>query len=166
MRFLTIGLGLALSIVACGIASEDSGSTGDDQDLISWQKVLDCEGAVVDVDSSERRSLQIVVRDPKAFGAMDAMPYGEVKRPNERIYRGDSPTGIFSPDQFKHFRRYEVVRDASGRRPGIDVIRDGSNLKFRSLDLARSGCEPYSSGTDDVYPAECEVASYVFHSCH
>ena len=123
---------------------------------------------VVDVDASERRHLQLVVRDPATFAALDAMPYGEITNASERIYRGDSPYGIFAPGDFRHLRRYELMRDASGQVPGVEVRRDGNDLRLRALDLARPGCEPtslHTSPPDDVYPDACEARSYVFHGC-
>jgi hypothetical protein len=157
-------------IAACG--SETAASTGPEADVTgsSWQKILDCDdgAAVVDVDTNERTHLQLVVRDPNAFATFDAMPYGEIKNARERIYRGQSPYGIFDTSAFRHLRAYEVAYDANHHLPGFEAIRDGAGLRFRSLDLSLSGCEPMSiasSPPDDAYPAACEVANYVFHAC-
>lgn len=171
-RMLTVLLAASLGFAAACTTADEGAVTGDDKNLTaSWQKLLECEnGAVVlDVDTNERRHLQLVVRNAAAFPVLDqTITYGQVKTSSERIYRGDSPYGIFQASQFRHFRTYEASSNAAGQRPGVEAILSNGDLRLRGLDLARSGCQPYSLHTsppDDAYPAECEATNYVFHGC-
>jgi hypothetical protein len=165
--WLTLGIVFVSALTACGNQG-DQRSSGQDDNFTnaSWQSILTCDGAVVDVDASARTHLQLVIRETTAFPWFDNQSYGEIKNSNERIYYGDSPFGIFNPSDFRHLRKFEVIANASGHTPGFDIIRDGGGLKFRALDLSRPACEPFGSGRDDVYPAECEVANFVFNNCH
>lgn len=169
MRSLLLPLvALAFVLPACGGAGADDGADpATEQDLSgSWQKVLECDGATVDVDPNDRAEMQVVIRGASNLTWFDAnAKYGQTKNAKERIYRGRSPWGVFAPGDFKHLRKFEVVRNAAGETPGLDVIRDGDDLDFRVLDLAKKGCQPFSSGRDDVYPAECEKIDFVFHGC-
>lgn len=159
------------TFAACADAA--SSTSRDEQDVAQtrWEMVLTCEGGavVVDVDAGERRDLQVVVRSSGSFPALDTtISYNQIKNPSERIYRGDSPYGIFDPVSFRHLRAVDYVRNAAGKRPGFEAIREGDTLRLRSLDLARTGCEPQSLDTsppDDAFPEACEEASYVFHGC-
>ena len=174
MRTFLLCTAFTLMVAACGGSSSDSGApaTGDDMNVTgtTWQKMLSCEGdkVVVDVDTGERRHLQVVVRDPAAFAVLDAtITYSEIKNPTERIYRGDSPFGVFSSGDLRHFRTYDVAGGPGGR-PGIDALVKNGDLHLRQLDLSKPGCEPYSLHTsppDDAYPDACEAANYVFHGC-
>jgi hypothetical protein len=71
----------------------------------NWQPILSCQNGavVVDVDTNERRNLQVVVRDGSTFSVLDStITFGQIQNPNERIYRATSPFGIFDPAQFRH----------------------------------------------------------------
>jgi len=172
-RLLPVSLAVVATLVACGGSSDDA-VTGDESNFTadSYAKILECENGsvLVDVDRNERRHLQLVVRDARAFGVLDqTLTYGQIKNPTERIYRGNSPYGIFDSSQFRHFRTYEVTSNASGQRPGVEAILQNGELRLRGLDLARRGCQPYSLRTDppdDAYPGECEATNYVFRGCH
>lgn len=168
---VAFGLGLSLSVVACGPSAEPLSESVQNATGTGgvWENVLDCGGAVIDVDSGERRNLQLVVRDAAAFPVLDrTITYHQIDTGTERIYRGQSPYGVWNVSQFRHFRAYETVRNSAGMMPGIEVIREGAGVRVRQLDLGKTGCQPYSldvSPPDDAYPAECEVANYVFPQC-
>lgn len=152
-----------LILSACGTQRDASTSatlaTGE-----NWQTILDCQAGavVVDVDTQERRRLQVVIRDPNLFPYFDAkLTYGQIRNEGERIYQGQTYAGVFEPHQFVNVYAYDVA-GSSTSRPGFEARRSGNNLIFRALDFVKTNCG--GSLTDNNF-ASCEVANYIFRDC-
>jgi hypothetical protein len=171
MRLPILASVVVTLLVACGGSSEPVNGDSANVTTSNWQQILSCSNGtvVVDVDTNERRNLQVVVRDASSFSVLDSsITFNQIKNPTERIYRGTSPFGIFDPTQFHHLRANDVVADAAGHLPGVEAILENGELRLRQLDLSRPGCEPtslHSSPPDDFFPPDCEAANFIFHSC-
>ena len=173
MKTKLVALALAtfsLAVTACG--SEAASSSAASSDVTSakenWQKVLQCDGAVVDVDLNERRNFQIVVRDSGKFAQLDALPFGEVKNASERIYRGRAidGKGVFASESFNGFFANEVNSHADGTRPGY-VVRSanaggGTTVQFAAVNLATCGGQLRDNNLDKSCPV---VGTITFNAC-
>lgn len=133
-------------------------------DSARWEQMLQCQdGAVViDVNTSDRRNLQVVVRDESLFPYFDAkLGYHQIKNANERIYRGQTVAGVFSSNDFVNVYAYEVTT-VDGKRPGFEARKYEDRLVFRALDFEKTQCGGRIIGNDY---SPCEVANYTFRHC-
>lgn len=65
---------LPLLFACAAPAGDDAPASTDDAALTAWSAVLRCNGAVVDVDATSRRHLQVVVTDPAAVHWLSSHP--------------------------------------------------------------------------------------------
>ena len=97
------GLLLFVTTISCVAKKEKIPSLTSDQPP-NWKKILSCESNAleIDLDTNDRRSIQVTVKDPDAFKTFDEkMPFGQIKEENSRIYRGQSGSGeLKEPAQF------------------------------------------------------------------
>ena len=136
----------------------------------SWEKILQCDGAQVDVNSSERRELQLVVTDHHALKYLHDR--GVVSLPflaTEIVLRGDTRSkmdfqastgpklrylagqGVFYPHAFDYFinrdgigsasiYHYSYYSDKTSVGRLVTVYRKGSNLNLQYASLKAKGC--------------------------
>ena len=139
---LSFALASSLALVSAGCAVEneevaDSTSAAASANP-SWHKVFDCRDGVVDVDLSERRDFQLVVRNAERFGEFDRFPFRPIKNDHERIYRGSAVDGrgVFDSRAFTGFFANDVVGSPAGL-PGYVVRADlGAEIvRFVAVDL-------------------------------
>lgn len=161
-NYLVACMMLALSNSSCSVSpsQNDSSVSGAKQ---GWEKVLECQnGAViVDVDTNNRRSLQVVVRDSSLFSYFDSkLSVGQVKTQKERIYKGQTSQGVFRASNFVNVFEYKYV---SGKQLGFEARLYGNTLTFRALDFEATQCGGSLRGNDY---SSCEVANYIFRNCH
>ena len=126
----------ATSLVACGGApSESSGTQA--SDLTGWQQTLTCNGgaAMVDVNPSDRRALQLVIRDPRAINYLTGAVGNQLRlnRGNGRelIVGGFTDRGVFSSGDFQWLSSPQA--DLSGEAV---AYREGAGIRvvFRRND--------------------------------
>jgi len=138
-----------------------------------WQKLLTCDdgSAVVDVNTSERRSVQLVIRDKHAvnyLGSSGAFPsYGR----GEIVVSGWQESGVFQPQDFRGFS----ASFTSANDKTTYVWRDGVGLR---IEIEASGTRMGTCGgqCEDPLSSSCEgrcnesyryeVANWHFRSCN
>lgn len=156
-------LGCRTSSDAAGVKSDESGA--------NWQRVISCSGgdAVVEVDQNERRSFQLVIKNPLVFSTFDQWTYGQIQTDRERIYRGKSidGRGVFQASDFIGFFANGVSADRRGfkvKRGTSDSGHGGpsTDLTFTAVDLSLCGGDL----RDNDFPDSCRVGSYQFTLCH
>jgi hypothetical protein len=163
----------------------------DDARAENYQNLLSCDNgaAVVDVDISERKNVQLVIREPAIVrflygkGIWDASHARRNCRsennqlicdpPAEIIIRGINRTeqghqqGVFSVNDF-------AIGDAGsglGSRPTLRFFRDGHGLKVAGYGFIDSRCEGFISPSTGqcmgrVIPGyEFEIANWYFQNC-
>jgi len=128
----------------------------------SWQRILTCDGAVVDVNEGERRNLQIWVKDLNvlramhdqglenlSFGQTEAVIYGSTlwhmdfadATGPKILYDRDHAKGVFYPQDFSYFhadRMQPLNRGWVGRV--VSVFREGTGLSLQYQNIEPRGC--------------------------
>ncbi len=161
---------LSVALTACGSEATSNGAVSSDVTSAkqNWQKVMQCDGAVVDVDVNERRDFQIVVNDSRKFAQLDRLPFGEIKNDLERIYRGRAidGKGVFASESFSGFFANEVNSHADGTRPGYVVRSVNANgsatVHFAAVNLATCGGQLRDNNLDKACPVVGDIS---FSSC-
>lgn len=175
----------SLSIAAgCSSKADDPTDTSSESALVGgWTKMLTCtqgdSRVVVDVDSGERRNVQVVISGPAAYWL--ASNYHQSTTPilnskGEVIGGGTVSRGIFYPSDFDiaqtrvPYMNLEAKRDNGGLRVALWVDARGAQGCF-----CRGGGDPCGGslcqcpgGPDDLYcPGDphAEIANWYFPSC-
>lgn len=142
----------------------------------AFEEVLRCDGgaAVIDVDTAERRDLQVVVRDPAIVAALRSatqLSYGATHfttNPDELVIRGTTSEGVFGRGAFSWFDSNSSFESldiwADNNAPAARVYVDGSGaLHVVVLNNDGNAGQPRC----DVGPfvSDCVVADWVFFGC-
>ena len=101
---------LLLSVAACAApSSDDESSATTDQAYASnsWQALMTCNGgaAALDVDRTERRNVQLVIRDPRVVDYLQSKTQSPmVNAKHEIVITANEQLGhgLFSPRDFGH----------------------------------------------------------------
>lgn len=126
----------------------------------NWQPVLACDNgaAVVDVNTYERRMVQLVIRDGNIAKYLRGKGDGR-----EFIVSAELSNGIFNPSDFSGSQANAYMS------PATRVYREGNGLKVQIIDVAHYVCTDYRE--NDYYCAEGywtsdrEIANWYFQSC-
>ncbi len=165
MRTLTILFlsSLALSAIGCSASTKDDepADTSEAAFTNAWTKIATCNGgqAVLDVNASERRNIQFVIRDAgivkylndvgavsSRFGANEIVLSGWTGRVNwwdglgprleAQPYGG---AGVFAPGDF-----HEMIADHNTYEGGfghfVRVAREGGGIKVQFGTIEKRGC--------------------------
>src|SRR5262249_39440146 len=137
----------------------------------NWQPILSCDdGAVVDINTYERRMVQVVIRNAGIYqyfkgvsGLPDsAMRFNDSKK--EIVVPAELSNGVFNPGEFQGFQANSPMR------PAIRVYRQGNGLKIEAIDLAHFVCTNYRYNdyfcAEGYWTNDQEVANWYFQSCH
>jgi hypothetical protein len=163
---------------------------------VRFEKLFSCDGgaAYVDVNVTERRFLQLVVKDPAILGYLHrsravSLPFGATEAsfrgytgvvfyqdfgPKLKSGNGFNGRGVFQPSEFSHFIAEYI--DFQVSTPLVNVYREGNGLRvvwgaIEELDCARSVFIRGGDGAPDRN--ECQVrhsrfverANWYFQSC-
>lgn len=156
---------LIVVVIGCRATNPLNSTTKDIGGDVTWQRIFTCQGDAVhvDVDTGDRRQLQVVLSDSTLFGYFDStLAYGQIVNATERIYRGQTDRGVFGASDFVNLFEYDVAGTA-GSRLGFEARRYDNTFVFRELDFVKTRCGGELRGNDYT---SCEVANYVFHDCH
>jgi hypothetical protein len=137
----------------------------------NWQPIMSCDGgsAVVDVNTYERRMLQLVIKNEDIYKYISsnnelygsAIIFSVLKK--EIIVPAEVSRGVFSPEDFQGFQANAYMR------PAIRVYRVGSGIKVQAVDLAHWICTNYRENdyycADGYWTEDREVASWHFQTC-
>ncbi|OQW46983.1 MAG: hypothetical protein A4S09_16190 [Proteobacteria bacterium SG_bin7] len=138
----------------------------------AWEKILTCDGgsAVVDVNTSERRNVQLVIRDQHVVNYLRPTGAFNTNNNGEIIVSGWQSQGIFQPRDFHGFSNsFTSAHDKT-----IYVWRDGAGLKIK---VEASGTRVGTCGgqCEDPTSSSCEgrcnetykyeVANWIFRYC-
>ena len=134
----------ALAATACAAPTSDDAtnaastdSTSSAQTSAQWEAVFRCDdGSVLDVDTSERRNFQFVVRNDAAkkhlMTAYDVASFDwNVSPTGEVVFRGRLERGVFYPQDFTQgvaISGTPKVQVGDEWGPTVDVIRNGSDI--------------------------------------
>lgn len=171
--------GLVSLVLVAGCSSPASDAEGGDSTAEavystgSWQRLLTCNGgaAVLDVDTGERRHLQLVIHDANAInyvtGAVHQQMLLDRGNGRELIAAGWSTAGVFQPSELGSF-----TEDASDYSSRVRVFREGKGVKVvfelhrREGGFCTDWCSDFCcggyAGASDVYP---ELANWYFDDC-
>lgn len=161
-----------------------------------WYKLFTCNGgaAVLDVNGSERRNLQLVIRDPNVMRffhdrGVVSLPYGatelilsgwtgrvDFSRAHGPVLYGQPYGG---PGVFKRSDFVELIANYNYYQGGrfARIFRDGSSIKVQFGQIEGRGCartEMYCPGDGfecqtscvDEYTEFVEKANWYFNDCN
>jgi hypothetical protein len=98
----------------------------------TWLRVYTCDGAVLDVNAAERRSLQFVIKDHDAEdyllskGTNGITP--NVTSRGELIFSGRIDRGVFNPWDFEAMRGVNAVYPGSDAYIGATIRMAGDDI--------------------------------------
>lgn len=189
---------LVLAATACAAPADDAPTDSTESALdATWQKLLTCDGgaAVLDVNGSERRNLQLVIRDQNivrwlnqagvvhsAYGATEVILSGWTGRVNWSDALGPrleaqpyGAPGVFGVGDF-----HEMIANHDTYEGGfgsfVRVAREGAGVKVQFGTIEKRGCaksETYYVGDGFGWQTSCvadysayvERANWYFQSC-
>ncbi|MGZ3733359.1 MAG: hypothetical protein ACXVC0_00285 [Bdellovibrionota bacterium] len=174
MKILTLALALAYAPLAHA----------------GWQRILTCDGAVVDVNDAERRKLQIWVKDQNvlhsvhdkgleqlSFGQNEYVVYGSTRwrmdfaNPTgpKAIYDFDHAKGVFSPQDFTYFTADRLgMINLTHVGSLVTIYREGSGLSLQYQTIEARGCagktvpndNPEGGPGDGQWGSRCDGDDY------
>lgn len=152
----------------------------------TWEQILTCDSGTVwvDIDTTERRNLQVVIRNPTAIKYLETLQVStaEDSTSTEMIFRVRQASGIF---QASHFTSAEALTDVDGRGRAFPVdneymtkytnhtylYRDGKGVKIEFARSNMSICNFFDSssgtcvgGRTHFVPSRY-VGNWYFSSC-
>ena len=152
----------------------------------TWEQILTCDSGTVwvDIDSTERRNLQIVIRNPAAIKYLETLQVStaEGSTPTEMIFRVRQISGIFHASQFTSAEAINNV-DGRGRALPVDneymskytnhtyLYRDGQGIKIEFARSNMSICNFFDSsngtclGGRTHFAPSRYVGNWYFPSC-
>jgi hypothetical protein len=185
-RFAFVVLALVVpSALGCSAPTEDTDTESSSESALSsrWEKVLTCDNgaAVLDVDTSERRHLQFVIRNPQIIGYLASevrvSTQGIISRSGEIIVGGRQDRGVWSSSDFDKidgnvpYVNAEVRREGGGVRVAFWVNAQGAQGCFCAGGgdpCSGSLCQCPGGPEDTICPGNPhqELANWFFRNCN
>lgn len=164
IRVVTVAVWAAVVASACAAKKDGGNGSTLESANANWQRIYECQDQVhIDVDTNERRHIQVVVTDKNIFGLIDQnIPYLQIANADSRIYRGQTSPGVFTPSSFVNVFAYDATTYTATKGQGFEARRYGTTLVFRALDFIKTQCG--GSLRDNEYRT-CEVWNYTFKGC-
>lgn len=172
---------LASAFLSCGLFLAPVVS-----EAATWQRILTCDNgrAWLDVDSTERRRVQVVVRNPEAIRYLNSLGVNYASRTDETMeltFNLNHEVGVFTPADFILGTASSQFENKLAKKIGdeyfvkyseqIYAFRDGTGLKIEFVRTGLDICNYYDARNQSCvdgrthYVRDRYIGNWYFPDC-